>query len=142
MMYIWLIIVILLTLVEFMTVNLTTIWFVISGLVALLISFTGLNFMFQFGVFTVLGIILLVTTREWLESKLIKNKEKTNLDRVVGMSGVVTESITKKNPGEVKVDGKRWTAISDKAIKKDSYVKVLSIEGVKLVVEEDKDGTI
>ena len=67
---------------------------------------------------------------------LDKNKQKTNLDRVVGMEGIVTEKISKNNPGEVKVDGKRWTAISDKTIEEGKTVKILKIEGVKLIVEE------
>ena len=53
------------------------------------------------------------------------------------MRGIVTEEITKKRPGEVKVDGKKWTAISDKKIKIDSTVRVLEIDGVKLKVEEE-----
>ena len=67
---------------------------------------------------------------------LDKNKQKTNLDRVVDMEGIVTEKISKNNPGEVKVDGKRWTAISDKTIEEGKTVKILKIEGVKLIVEE------
>ena len=39
MMYIWLAIVILLTIVELMTIHLTTIWFVTSALVSLILSF-------------------------------------------------------------------------------------------------------
>ena len=55
------------------------------------------------------------------------------------MTGVVTEEITKNNIGEVKVDGKRWSAIANKKIKVDSTVKVLEIKGVKLIVEEVSD---
>ena len=62
--------------------------------------------------------------------------EKTNLDRVIGMQGIVTEKITKTTPGEVKVDGKKWTAISNKIIEVDSIVKILDIDGVKLKVEK------
>ena len=57
----------------------------------------------------------------------------------VDSEGIVTEEISKLNPGEVKVDGKRWTAISDKKIKKDSKVEILAIEGVKLLVKEVKE---
>ena len=52
------------------------------------------------------------------------------------MTAIVTKEISKNNPGEVKVDGKYWTAMSDKKIKVDSTVKVLEIDGVKLKVEE------
>lgn len=136
MAYMWLIIIILLIIVEVMTINLTTIWFVISGLFALLLSFFTDNFLIQFSVFTIGGIILLIVTRPILKNIIKENKESTNLDRVIGMEGIVTSKIKKNLPGEVKVDGKRWTAIASKNIDVDSTVKVLSIDGVKLKVEK------
>ena len=135
--FFWLAIVLLLSFVEVATVNLVTIWFIVSALVALLLAFFNVDFIVQFAVFVILGVVLLVTTRSYLEKLLNKNKQKTNLDRVVGMEGVVTEKITKHNPGEVKVDGKKWTAISSKTITEGKNVKIKKIEGVKLVVEEE-----
>ena len=135
MFYFWLIIIIVLSVIEALTMNLVSIWFIISGLFALITSFIIDEFLIQFAIFVVLGIILMILTRNTLEEKLVK-KEKTNLDRVVGMIGITTGEITKNKPGEVKVDGKRWTAIADKKIKVDSTVKVLLIDGVKLKVEE------
>lgn len=139
MAWIWLGVVIALALIECMTVDLVTIWFVASGLVTLGLSFFIDNYFIQFLVFVVLGIILLVTTRKYLVKLIDTKKEKTNLDRVVGMTAIVTEEIKKNNPGEVKVDGKKWTAIANKKIKVDSTVKVLEIDGVKLKVEEVND---
>lgn len=137
MQYMWLIISIILGVVEILTVNLTTIWFVVSALVALFVSFFIDNFLIEMSIFVILGIILLITTRPLL-NKLIKvKKENTNLDRVIGMVGIVTEDINKNSIGEVKVDGKRWSAISDKGIKKDTNVKILEVNGVKLKVEEE-----
>ena len=120
-----------------MTINLTTIWFVISGLFALLLSFFIDIFIVQFFVFVVLGLILLITTRPIFTKTLKQHKELTNLDRIVGMTGIVTESIKKNETGEVKVDGKKWTAYADKSIKKGSIVKILKINGVKIKVEEE-----
>ena len=135
--YVWLAFIIILTVIECATVNLTTIWFVVSGLVALIISFFTDNYLIQFGVFVILGIILLVTTRPILK-KVIKTKnESTNLDRVVGMDAIVTEKISKNNLGEVKVDGKRWSAYADNTIETGKTVKVLEINGVKLKVEKE-----
>ncbi len=139
MFYAWLFIIILLGFIEVITINLVTIWFVASALVSLVLSFFIDNFLIQFGVFVILGIILLVTTRSWL-NKVIKPKNyKTNLDRVVGMQGIVTEKITKTKAGEVRVDGKRWTAISNEMIQVNSIVKILDIDGVKLKVEKWED---
>ena len=73
--------------------------------------------------------------------KKVKKRESipTNLDRVIGKVGVVTETIEKDGIGEVKVLGKKWSAYSDKGVKENSKVKVLSINGVKLKVEEIKE---
>lgn len=136
MFYTWLAIILILGFIEVITTNLVTIWFVASAVVSLILSFFIDEFIIQFSVFVVLGIILLITTRSWL-NKIMKPKgEKTNLDRVIGMQGIVTEKITKTTPGEVKVDGKKWTAISNKIIEVDSIVKILDIDGVKLKVEK------
>ncbi len=133
---VWLIIIVILTFLEMITVGLTTIWFVFSGIVALVISFFTDNYLIQFGVFVILGVILLVTTRPLLQKLLKQKNEATNADRIIGMEGIVTEKITKNTPGEVKVDGKRWTAVADKVIKENSVVEVLEINGVKLKVEK------
>ena len=136
MVWIWLGLVITLTLIEVLTVNLVTIWYIASAILALILSLFVDSYLIQFSVFVIVGTILLITTRDYLLKLFVKKNEKTNLDRVVGMNGIVTEEITKKTPGEVKVDGKRWTAISDKKIKVDSTIRVLEIDGVKLKVEE------
>ena len=136
MFYLWLIVIIVLTIIECMTVNLVTIWYIASALVSLILSLFIDSFLIQFGIFAILGTVFLLTTRKAL-TKLIKDKnEKTNLDRVIGMKGIVTEEIKKNVNGEVKVDGKRWTAYADKKIKVDSIVQILEINGVKLKVKE------
>ncbi len=133
--FIWIIIIVLLTLVEIMTVNLTTIWYVVSAIIALIVAFFSENFMLQFGVFAVVGTILLITTRPFLKKIMVKKKEPTNSDRVIGMEAVVTELIDKNKIGEVKVDGKRWSAYANQKIDVNCVVKILSIDGVKLKVE-------
>ena len=139
MVWIWLGIIIALTLIEISTVNLVTVWYIASAVVSLILSIFINNFFIQFLVFVILGTILLFTTRKYLLRIIGKNEQKTNLDRVIGMEAIVTEEINKNIDGEVKVDGKRWTAVSNKKIKVGSTVKVLEINGVKLKVEEVKD---
>ena len=133
---VWLIIVILLALIEITTVNLTTIWFVASGILALIISLFVDNYLLQFGTFVVAGVILLITTKPFLTKFIKQHKVHTNIDRIIGMTGVVTEKISKNENGEVKVDGKRWTAFADKTIQQGNLVKVLEIKGVKIKVEK------
>lgn len=136
MMYFWLGIVILLSVIETLTTDVVTIWFIVSGLVTLGLSFFIDNFIIQLALFTLLGIILLITTRPLIKKLLKKEEVKTNLDRVIGMEGIVTEKITKTSVGEVKVDGKKWSAVSNKTIEEGTLVTILEIDGVKLKVKE------
>ena len=135
MFYFWLLIILFLGTLEAITINLVSIWFVISALCSLILSFFWDNFTIQFAIFVLLGIILMLLIKKPLEQKLIKQKEKTNLDRIIGMKGIVSENIDEMKTGEVKVDGKSWSAISSVPIEKGSIVKVLKIKGVKLEVE-------
>ncbi len=135
----WLCVVILLTILEVITINLVSVWFIASSLVSLFLSFVVDSFYIQFAVFVILGIILMIITRPFLMKKLKRKNVKTNFDRVIGMEGVVTEEISKLKVGEVKVDGKKWSAISDEAIEVNSHVIVEAIEGVKLVVRKGED---
>ena len=57
----------------------------------------------------------------------------------IGKIGIVTQEISSLEPGEVKVDGKHWSAIASNKISKNEKVKILSIEGVKLKVEKIKE---
>ncbi|HHW68845.1 MAG TPA: NfeD family protein [Tenericutes bacterium] len=139
MAYIWLCIILLLTFIEFLTVNLTTVWFIISAIVSIILTFITDNILIQFGAFVIIGILLLITTRPVLKKYLDDSKVRTNIDRVIGMKGIVTEDIDKNSFGEVKVDGKLWTAMSDKTINKGSIVEILKIDGVKLIVKEKKE---
>ena len=135
----WLVIVVLLAIIEASTVNLVSICFVISGLIAMIVSLFTDIFYIQFGVFVLVGILLLLLTKPFIK-KMLKEKEiKLNLERIIGMEGVVTEEISKNKIGEVKVDGKLWSAVSSVKIPVDSIVKATSIEGVKLVVEKVKE---
>lgn len=135
MVYIWLIIVIILGIFEMLTTNLVSIWFVISGIITMIISLFCDNLYIQFGTFVILGVLLMPLSKK-VYKKIKKDKVKTNIDRIVGMKGIVTENITKDNIGEVKVDGKKWSAYSDTDISKDEIVKVLSISSTKIKVEK------
>ena len=134
MFYTWLAIVICLAILEMATVSLVSIWFVLSGLLAMIASLFISNVTVQIAIFVVFGVIFMVLTKK-IVKKAVPQKVKTNLDRIIGMEGIVTEKITKNHPGEVKVDGKRWTAVSDKTIEEGSTVEILEINSTKLTVE-------
>lgn len=134
----WLIVIILLTIIEAMTVDVVTVWFIFSGIVAMITSFFVEDVIVQFAIFVLGGIILLILTKPILKKIINQKKEeatKLDLERIIGMPAIVTEEIKKNVVGAVKVDGKVWSAVSDKKIIVDSEVIVESIDGVKLVVK-------
>lgn len=135
----WLVLVIILTIIEIATVNLLTIWFVASGIVAMILSFFIEDVAVVSTIFAILGIILLFASRPIVKRLRSKDDTKTNLERIVGATGIVTEEIRKNTIGEIKVDGKKWSAISTRKIEVGEEVIVESIDGVKLVVRKEGD---
>lgn len=135
----WLVLVIALSFVEIATVSLVSIWFVASGIVAMILSFFIEDTAIITTVFILLGIFLLVISRPIVNKLRSKDNEKTNLDRIIGETAIVTEDIKKNEVGEVKIDGKRWSAVSKEKCLKGDTVKVLKIDGVKLIVEKESE---
>lgn len=132
----WLIIMLILSFVEIITINLVTIWFVASAGIALLVSLVTESYYIQFLTFGICGLVIMVLTRPLLKKIMKKDNTKTNLDRVIGMQGICTEEISRNKIGEVKVDGKRWSAISPVKINVGDEVIITDIDGVKLKVKK------
>lgn len=135
----WLIIFIFLIFVEMATVNLVSIWFAIGAIASCILSIYVDNLIIQLGCFVITSTICLILTKSIISK--IKNHKitPTNLDRVIGDIGIVTENIDEFNNGEVKVDGKTWTATSKETLKVGTKVKIVSINGVKLNVKSIKE---
>ena len=138
-MEIWFLIAIIMIVIELLTVNLVSIWFAFASVVAGVSTLLTDNVTIQIVIFIISSIIFLIITKPVIKKLRGKEIEKLNLDRVIGKTGIVTEDISPLEIGEVKVDGKRWSAISKKKIKKDSKVEILSIDGVKLLVKQIKE---
>ncbi len=133
----WFILVIVLAFIELVTTDLLTIWFCFSGIVALILSFFIDNTTVIFTIFVVLSILLLFITKPLLKKYLPTKQVRTNADRIIGMHGIVTEEIKKNAVGEVRVDGKRWSAISNTKIAVGNEVIIEAIDGVKVVVKKE-----
>lgn len=138
-MNLWLLLFIVLIIIELLTVNLTTIWFAFGSLVAYILSFFVSDTMIQTIVFLVSSIVFLIFTRSIVKKFLLNKEVKTNADMLIGKTCVVTKEITKNETGEVKVNGQYWSAKANKKIKVGSEAKILSIEGVRLIVKEKEE---
>ena len=135
---IWLVILAVLVVIEIITLGLTTIWFAGGALIALAVSLLGGPLWLQILLFLAVSVVLLVFTRPLAVRYMNKNQQKTNVDGIPGKTGVVIETINNlQAEGQVMIDGTPWTARSKDGnpIEEGKVVKVLAVEGVKLIVE-------
>ena len=133
---IWILISIFLLLVEFMTVKIIYIWYSLSALISLIIAFNNKNFLLQFILFIVLGMVFNVLFRDKLINYLKNKKVIINTDKLIGKECIVTKEIKEVSYGEVKVNKKKWAAYSNDHLKIDSKAIVEKIEGVRLKVRK------
>ena len=140
---VWLILVIIFAAIEAATLGLATVWFAIGAGVAMVMDLCGAPVVAQVITMIVVSIISFIVCFIWIRPKIDRKGkvvEPTNADRVIGQEGIVIKAI---NPidgkGQIKVMGQVWSAKAESPIEENSKVKVLSMEGVKLVVEEIKE---
>lgn len=124
---------------EGITAQLVSIWFVIGAIAGLIAAFLGATIPIQIVVFVAVSIVALLLTRPIVKKKLTPKIESTNADRCIGQDALVVEKIDNISAkGQVKVDGKIWTARSSNGdiIEADRLVEVEKIDGVKLIVRK------
>jgi len=138
---IWILIAVIFAVVEAFTLGLTTIWFAAGGVGACVIALLGGPLPLQLAVFLAVSIILLYFTRPLAEKKLKVGHEKNNIEQLIDRTCLVTSVIKPYQPGQVKLDGLTWTAAvneNKETLEKGELVRIVRIEGVKLIVERQR----
>lgn len=139
----WLILFIVLIVIEIITMGLTTIWFAGGSLAALLMAFVGFGLPVQIAVFLAVSVILLAVTRPIAVKHFNVERQKTNVELLIGQQAVVLEDVdTLHAAGLVEVNGQEWSAKTDEPegfIPKGSIVSIEGIQGVKLIVKAKED---
>ena len=139
MQYVWLGVLIAAIVVEASTAGLFSIWFVPPALVAMVLAFLNVPLYLQLTVFFGLSILLIVFSRTiWKKYTTARRLVPTNADALIGQIGIVTEDIDNVAAvGAVKINGQVWTARSKSGepISAQTQVRILAIEGVKLICE-------
>ena len=138
----WLAALILFGVAEAVTVGLTSVWFAVGAAAALIAALLEASVGVQAALFLVVSLICLLLVRPLSQKFLQPNYQATNVDRIIGAEGVVTQTIDNlKGEGQVSVAGAAWTARSGdgSVIPEGSRVRILRIEGVKVFVEIGKE---
>lgn len=134
---VWLILIVLFLIAEAGTVSMVSLWFAAGSLAALLTALLGGAAWLQILVFLVVSAGLLLALRPLVRRYITPKLTATNVDSVVGSTGLVTAAIDNvAAAGQVKLGAMEWTArsTSGEPIPEGTLVKVDRIEGVKAFV--------
>ncbi len=136
----WLIAMAILLVIEAAVPGLISIWFALGSLAALISAFFHAPFWLQLVWFFLISILSLLLTRPLVKKYVNSRTTPTNADMGIGKDAVVTEAIDNLHArGAVLLDGKVWTArmaSEEETADAGDTVRVLRIEGVKLIVEK------
>lgn len=134
----WLGLLVLSILTEAGTRNLVAVWFMPGEILGIVLGYFGVPLWIQILQFLILTTVLLILTRPLVKRLLPQKPVSTNADRVIGEEALVTQRICfSEGSGQVRVLGQVWSAKAenpDTVIENDSLVRVVRIEGVRVVV--------
>ena len=125
--------------VEGSTAAMVSVWFAGGALAAMVTTLLTNELWIQILAFFAVSTVLLALLRPFARKLVSAKKTATNVDSVIGKTGVVLEDIDNLAPaGQVKLDAMVWTARSTTAekISAGTVVKVDRVEGVKIYVTE------
>lgn len=134
----WIVVMIAFLGLEAATVGLVSIWFAVGACAALIAAALRATFVGQVVVFLAVSGVVLVAVRPFARRMIKVRKKPTNADRLLGVICPVTEDIDNiAGTGAVTVSGREWTArsLTGVNIAVGDFVRVSSIQGVKLIVE-------
>lgn len=135
--FVWLGLMILFLIAEGATVSLVSLWFAAGAVVAMFAALLGAGVWLQTGLFLVVSGALLLMLRPIVRRYLVPKITATNVDSLVGATGLVTAAIDNVTAsGQVKLGAMEWTARSSTGenIPQGTLIRVDRIEGVKVYV--------
>ncbi|MBO5837338.1 MAG: NfeD family protein [Oscillospiraceae bacterium] len=137
----WFVLMIVFLWMESSTVSLISIWFAAGSLAAMIAALFEAQLWLQAVLFVAVSVALLASLRTVVKKFITPNLVKTNVDAVVGSTGIVVEAIDNiQGVGQVKLGGMQWSARSTENVKipENTLVTVDRVEGVKVFVTENR----
>lgn len=137
---VWIAVLIVTLALEAASVQLTSIWFSVGSIAALIAAIIRPQaYLAQLIIFVAVSVICLVATRPLVKRAINRKKQATNADAVIGKQGIVLEEVNNTvGRGRVKIGSSEWTArsLTGETIPEGALVNAVRIEGVKLIVEQ------
>jgi membrane protein implicated in regulation of membrane protease activity len=135
MVWFWLGLFVLALVIELFTADMISIWFSLAAVPSFVLALAGAHVIVQSVVFVLVTAVLLLLTRPAMKKYMKTNEIKTNVDAIIGKTGVVVKAVTMDMPGRIKIANMDWSAVSKENIEVGIHVRVLDVEGNKLIVE-------
>ena len=110
--------------------------FLLGGLVAWLTQ----SWLWALIVTIIICIAYIAIGRRYVHERFAVKKAKTNIDAIIGKTGIVLKSIAKNFDGRVRIGSQRWRARSEEEINEGDEIVVTGVSGATLIVEKTKGG--
>ena len=136
MIIVWSAFIVISAIIELETQDLITIWFTVGAIVALITCAFKADIIVQFVVFLSVSAVSIALTRPLAKKMQEKEIIRTNADRIIGSTAIVTKSISQQEIGEVSVAGRIWRAIplQNETFNEGEKVIIEAISGTKVIV--------
>ena len=138
--WIWIAVIVLAFIIEVLTDQLISIWFVPGAVIATIFDFCDINPIWQLLVVLVLAAIGIIFAKTFLCKRINSSVVKTNIEAIIGERCIVTEKIDNYvGCGQVKVKGQIWSARGvgdDDVFESGEILHVVAIEGVKVICKK------
>jgi membrane protein implicated in regulation of membrane protease activity len=135
---IWLVVVVLAIVVEVNTIQLVSVWFAISGFVAMILAAFGCLIEIQLIVFVLLSAILIIISRFFVKKLNTGKNDNSTAESLVGEEVVVIKEIKAGEIGEIKAKYEKYSALAPNSINDipvGTLVIIKEIRGNKVIVD-------
>jgi len=105
-----------------------------------LVTWPANSFVVTTVVVAVICVAYMAIGRRYVHRWAAVRKSKTNVDAIVGRTGIVVRVISRNVDGRVKVGSEDWRARATEDIEEGAEVVVTEIAGATLIVEKTKGG--
>lgn len=140
--WIWLGVIIITIIYEFLTYELESIWFTIGAVIALILSFFENIFKpwLQLLIFGIVSVIMLLSLKKWTKKIISTEFIPTNADSLIGKE-ITISGINSENVIEAKVNGIIWNVQTEnnEHLEIGEIVIIKKINGNKLIVEKESE---
>jgi len=106
--------------------------FVLGGLITLAMN----SWVWTAIVTGIICVIYVAAGRRYVHRKMAVSAEKTNIDAIIGRTGIVQKDIGRNSDGLVKVGTEQWRGRAEENIKEGEEITVTGISGVTLTVKK------